>query len=153
MRTILRSALLFAALVGAIAACDDDDPVNPDSGPFTLTFEGNATFHGAHGGQQISVALVRDSDGNVVGTEQGALSAVAVPAFSFTFANLLEADESYSVHYWIDSNFGGGEAGVCDEPGTDHQWDVAIGTLDTDLTHTEDHRPGDTTDVCATFEG
>jgi hypothetical protein len=42
---------------------------------------------------------------------------------------------------------------VCDEPGTDHQWDVAIGTLDADLTHTEDHRPGETTDVCATFEG
>lgn len=75
----------------------------------------------------------------------------ADPSFSVSFTDLLESDESYQVHYWIDSNFGGGDAGACDGPATDHQWEVAIGSVDEDATHTEDHRPSEIADVCSTF--
>jgi hypothetical protein len=150
MKSILCQIVVLTLLTTAFTACDDD-PADADPGPFTLTFQGDASFQGAHGGQPISVALVQASDGAGVGLEASTVSGDADPAFSLTFSDLLEADESYRVHYWIDSNFGGGNAGACDGPGTDHQWDVDIGVLEMDRTHTEEHRPTETTDVCSTF--
>ena len=98
--------ILSTLLLAFIPLACDDDPADPGSdGPFDLTFAGDATFQGPHGGQDIAVALV--SDGTVVETMTGVVSATESPAFSFTFEDALEDGESYEVHYWIDANFGG----------------------------------------------
>ena len=36
----------------------------------------------------------------------------------------MEEATPYEVHYWIDSNIGGGTLGVCDPKDIDHQWSV-----------------------------
>ena len=97
------------------------------------------------------VAVVRTSDGVVVAQETGSVSATADPAFSFTWLGLLEEGEAYQVHYWIDSNFGGGTVGVCDPKANDHQWSVDIPAVAGDVTITEAHNPANTVDVCTTF--
>lgn len=116
-----------------------------------LEFSGDGSFNGAHGGQAIAVAVV-SADGAVVATRSGTVSAADDPSFSFTFPDTLENGESYEVHYWIDSNFGGGSEGNCDPKDNDHQWVVPLGTVNGNVSHTEAHRPAETADVCETFE-
>ena len=116
-----------------------------------LTFAVDASFQGPHAGHTIYVAVVRTSDGAVVAQETGTVSASADPAFSFTFTGLLVVGAAYQVHYWIDSNFGGGTAGVCDPKAIDHQWNVAIAVVEGDVTITEAHNAANTVDVCSTF--
>lgn len=139
LRYMLFSLLLVAPLVMANEGHD-------------LTFEGNDTFNGAHGGQTIHAAVVDAGSGEVVATQSGTVSADGAPAFSFDFPGVLKKDGSYEVHYWIDSNFGGGSEGTCDPKGTDHQWSVSLDTTGEALTHEETHRPQEQTDVCATFD-
>ncbi|MFW6206212.1 MAG: hypothetical protein ACOC5I_03165 [Gemmatimonadota bacterium] len=142
----LFAILLPLALVGL--ACDDG--TSEAEGPFTLVFEGDASFQQAHGGQAIRVALV-DGDGAVDAEMEGTVSATEDPSFSFTFPDALEAGQTYQVHYWIDSNFGGGNEAVCDDPSVDHQWAIAVPAATEDQTLTDTHRPGETGDVCSTF--
>lgn len=148
MRTRFLTLLLPLVLLG-VAACDDDGS-EPQSGPYTLTFEGDASFQGAHGDQTIRVALL-SGDGTVESVMEGTVSAAADPAFSFTFPDALEASQPYEIHYWIDSNFGGGAAAVCDGPATDHQWRLSVDPAMDDVTMTDTHRPGETELVCSTF--
>jgi hypothetical protein len=117
-----------------------------------LIFSGDGSFHGAHGGQPIHVAVVRTDDGEVVATQSDTVSKTADPSFSFTFSGVLENGKPYEVHYWIDSNFGGGTEGVCDPKARDHQWNVPLGTVNANVSHTEKHRPAETSDVCETFK-
>lgn len=149
MQLLSRSLVGLTLLVGTVVAGCSDDTVQPDPGPFTLTFQGDASFQGAHGGQDLHAAVL-DGDGMVVAQATETVSGSADPSFSLDFTGLPEAD-GYGVHYWIDSNFSGGTAGVCDDPSVDHQWDVAIGRIEADTTHTEEHRPTETMDVCSTF--
>jgi len=141
------AALLLVFLVGL--ACGEDEILAP--GPHQLAFQLDATFQGAHGGQGISIALVRVSDGSVIAQETGTISATQDPSYSFTPGAVLEDGVSYEVHYWIDSNFGGGTAGVCDPRANDHQWSVALASVSNDVTRTESHDPASTEDVCTTF--
>ena len=99
----------------------------------------------------IYVAVVRAADGAVVATQTGTVSATADPAFSFTFTGLLVVGVAYQVPYWIDSNFGRGTVGVCDPKAYDHQWNVAVATVEADVIITEPHNAAITMDVCATF--
>ena len=145
-----RSLLMLCALLALPLACSDDEPTAPQ-GPFQLTFEGDATFQGAHGTQAIYVALVRASDGEVVARANGTVSGTADPAFSFSFTAALERGSAYQLHYWIDSNFGGGTVGLCDPKANDHQWSVAIAAVTADVTVSETHQPAATTDVCPSF--
>jgi len=142
-------SLAVPLVLFAFAACSDDEPAGP-TGPFDLTFEGSASFQGAHGGQEVRVAL-EDASGTVVASASGTVSATADPAFSFTFVDAVEAGQSYDLKYWIDSNFGGGTVGVCDPPANDHQWSVSVSPPSDDVTITDTHRPGETASVCATF--
>lgn len=135
------AAMLLGSGSTAIAAGSSD-----------LTFGGDGSFNGAHGGQEVYVAVVRTDDGEVVAKQSGMVSKTDDPSFSFTFADVLEDGKSYEVHYWIDSNFGGGSEGVCDPKGQDHQWNVSLGTVNGDVSHMEKHRPAETSDVCETFE-
>ena len=117
-----------------------------------LAFTGDASFHGPHGDHDISVAVVRSSDGAVVAQQTGTVSDTENPAFSFTFSGLLVRGIAYEIHYWIDSNFSGGTVGVCDPKANDHQWNVVASTLvEEDVTVDESHNPGLTVDVCSTF--
>lgn len=143
------AAVMFAFVVGA--ACDEDDNPMVDSGPYELTFRLDATFQGPHGGQDISIALVRASDGSVIAQESGTVSATEDPSFSFSPGAVLQDGVAYEVHYWIDSNFGGGTAGVCDPKDIDHQWSFEILSASNDVTWTTSHEPTLTEDVCATF--
>jgi hypothetical protein len=139
--------LMLAFFVGS--ACKEDQIVG--TGPYDLTFQLDASFQGPHGGQNIAIALVRASDGSVVSQATGTVSAAQDPSFSFTRAAMLQDGVTYEVHYWIDSNFGGGTAGVCDPKANDHQWSVEFLSVSNDVTWTAMHEPALTEDVCATF--
>ena len=141
---------LCVGLLVALGACGGDEVTAP-TGPFQLTFQVDASFQGPHAGHTIYVAVVRTSDGAVLAQQTGTVSGSADPAFSFTFTGLLVVGAAYQVHYWIDSNFGGGTAGVCDPKANDHQWNVAIPAVEGDVTITEAHNPANTVDVCSTF--
>ncbi|MBB3139412.1 hypothetical protein [Halomonas organivorans] len=137
-----RSLLLALSLVaGSALAADGQD----------LTFQGDASFQGPHGGMPIQAALVDTASGDTIAVETGEVSADADPSFTFTFPGALTDDGSYAVHYWIDSNFGGGTAGNCDDMQHDHQWSVPIQPTGGPVTHTEHHDPSAQTAVCDTF--
>ena len=133
---------LCAGLLVAMGACGGNE--------YQLIFAIDASFQGPHTGHTIAVAVVRTSDGAVLDEQGGTVSGTADPAFTFTWLDILEEDEAYQIHYWIDSNFSGGTAGVCDFP-EDHQWSVAIPTVAADVTVTEAHDAGTISDVCSTF--
>lgn len=150
-----RSALpIFASflviLLGVSACGDDDDPAGP-SGSFDLAFTGDASFHNAHGGQDIYV-FVTSSSGTVVASGQGIVSASQEPAFSFSFSDVLAEGESYDLNYWIDSNFGGGTEGACDSPDVDHQWQIDIAAVSSNVTMEDTHRPAEVEPVCTDSE-
>lgn len=145
-----RTLALFAALaIAGAAACEDGGGTTVE-GPFDLTFQGDASFQGAHGGQTVRVALL-ETGGSTLASAEGTVSGTADPAFAFTFRDALEAGPSYTVQYWIDSNFGDGAVARCDDPSVDHQWSVGVGTASDDIVVTEAHDPARTTDVCHTF--
>ncbi len=139
------------AIVGTGGGDGDGDGGTGLPGPFQLTFSLDASFQGPHGGQQVSMALVRDSDGFVVAQTNGTVSATQNPSFSFTAGAVLEKGAAYAVHYWIDSNFGGGTLGVCDPKEIDHQWSVEFPSPSNDVTFTVSYKPWLTEDVCDTF--
>lgn len=144
---------MLPVFVLGLAACGDDGNGNGTvgpTGPFDLEFTGDASFQGAHGGQEIHV-VVEASDGEVVASETSTVAADQDPAFSFTFEGILEEGEGYAVKYWIDSNFDGGTEGVCGPPDDDHQWRVDISSVDGDETISETHQPGETESVCEAF--
>lgn len=142
------SVLALGLLVGT--ACGDDGGTTP-SGSFTLTFQLDDSFQGPHGGQAINVAVVRASNDSIVARENGTVSATANPSFEFTTASILQEGVVYEVHYWIDSNFGGGIVGVCDATSFDHQWNAGTGSVGDDVTLTESHDPSGLEDVCDSF--
>lgn len=149
-----RSSALMAlvlALFFAVGCDDDDDEDTTGPAAFELTFQLDESFQAPHGGQSIRLAVVRSSDGVVVARGSGTVSATASPAFAFTTGAVLESGVAYRLHYWIDSNFGGGMVGVCNPTANDHQWNIAVPAASADLTITEDHRPQEVENVCPTF--
>lgn len=152
VRTTFASVLVLPILAVGLAGCGDDDEggMTGPTGPFDFTFQGDASFQGAHGGQEIHV-VVEGSAGEVVASETGAVSSSADPSFSFTFSDLLDEGEDYQLKYWIDSNFNGGTAGVCDPPENDHQWSMSIPAATDDVRVTDTHRPTETASVCEAF--
>ena len=148
MKRISFGIALFAGVLLAAGACGDDDPTGLVT--YQLTFNGDASFQGPHGGQNVYVAIVRDSDDFILAEQSGVVSATADPSFSFTFPNTLPAGVAYDVDYFIDSNFGGGTVGACDPPATDHQWSESQLPATGDVTITESHN-ANFGDVCANF--
>jgi hypothetical protein len=147
MRPNVRALFLLVIPMVPLAACDDDgtDPAVT----FDLVFEGEASFQNAHGGQAIHVALVQG--GSVLTTRDGTVSGTDDPAFAFTLSGALTEGQAYELHYWIDSNFGGGTVGVCDPPTNDHQWRLTVPAVTADVTIEDTHRPTETEDVCGSF--
>lgn len=145
--------LMLVLACFAWAACDSDDEIDSSDapGPFQLIFSLDESFQSPHGGQQISMAVVRESDGLTVAHTNGTISATQNPSFSFNAGAVLEKRVSYAVHYWIDSNFGGGTLGVCDSKEIDHQWSVEFPSPDNDVTFTASYNADLTEDICDTF--
>lgn len=117
-----------------------------------LTFSGDGSFIGAHGGQAIHVALYDVAAGEVVVSDAGRVSVNTPLAFTFTFSDALEEGRLYDVHYWIDSNFGGGSEGQCDPVNIDHQWRAALIHIEGPVTLEVAHEPSKQAPVCTSFE-
>jgi len=146
------AVVLVMLAVGCLAACDSggDDGVS-SSGPFDMTFNLDASFQAPHGGQPISWALVRSTDGLILDEGDGTVSATQNPSFSFSTGNVMQKGVSYEVHYWIDSNINGGALGVCDPKAIDHQWSTEFLSVMNDIMFTTAYNPALTEDVCTTF--
>jgi len=148
------SAFPWLALVFlSAAACERaaDGLLISSSPPYDLTFSLDASFQAPHGGQPVAWAVVRTDDGAVVARGNGTISATKNPSFSFKQFDLLERKTDYEVHYWIDSNIGGGTLGVCDPKAIDHQWSVEFLAPVNDIDFTTSYQPALTEDVCSTF--
>ncbi|WP_051530270.1 MULTISPECIES: hypothetical protein [Halomonas] len=117
-----------------------------------LTFTGDGSFISPHGGQTIHVALYDVTAGEVVASDTGSVSTSEEPAFSFTFPGALEEGRLYDVHYWADSNFGGGSEGQCDPINIDHQWREALIHVESSVTLDVVHEPAMQAPVCTSFE-
>ena len=132
-------------------ACDDDDNIlNPlPQSPFRLTFSLDASFQAPHGGQSIQIAVVRG--GVVVAQASGTVSATQNPSFYFDAGAVLEEGIAHEVHYWIDSNIGGGSSGVCDPKAIDHQWSTEFVWPTNDVDFPVSYQPWLIEDVCGTF--
>lgn len=88
----------------------------------------------------------------IVANQATVVSASDDPSFSLSLPGVITLNQEYELHYWIDSNFGGGTAGVCDPPETDHQWRLEFGPVTDDVVQADTHRPTETESVCSTFE-
>lgn len=122
-----------------------------DPGPYNLTFSLDASFQNTHGGDSIRIALVRLSDNLVMAEHMGTVSATMNPSFTFSVSNIMERGISYAVHYWIDSNIGGGTLGTCDATQFDHQWSTEFFYVTNDINFTAGYQPFLVENVCATF--
>jgi len=143
--------LMLVLLAGAACDDDDDDIINNiiPVGPYQLTFSLDASFQAPHGGQPIEIAVVRS--GVVVAQASGMVSATQNPSFSFAAGAVLEQGITHEVHYWIDSNIGGGTPGVCDPRAIDHQWSTEFVFPVNNVNFTVSYQPALTEDVCNTF--
>ena len=149
----LRIALLVLACL-SVVACDiggNGSSPSSDPGPYQLTFTLDASFQAPHGGEPIRIALVRLTDGLVLEEDFGTVSAMSDPTFTFTPATMLVRGTSYAVHYWIDSNIGGGTLGLCDPTSFDHQWSTEFFNPTNDINFTVWYQPSLTEYVCDTF--
>jgi len=152
-RNGLSAAILILLLaIFAGVACNDGriDVIRP-TGPFDLTFSLDASFQSVHGGQPIHWAVVRSFDSLKVAEGSGMLSTTADPCFSLTARDVLMEGLSYEVHYWIDSNIGGGAVGVCDPKAIDHQWSTEFFFPSNDISFTVPYSLWLIEDVCGTF--
>ncbi len=152
-RTLCVSSLCVAQLV-ALGACGVGGgggigpPVNI---PFDLTVEDGGSFGGPHPGHRISVAVVAVMGDVVLAQKAQTVSPNEDVAFSFIFLDVLVGGFNYEVHYWIDSNVGGGRTGRCDAEVNDHQGSVAI-SAQGDVLLLLDHDDDDLTFVCPSFQ-
>ena len=150
-RTLFVSSPCVALLVALGACVGGGGTFAPtDEGPFDLRIQGDASFQGPHGGHSIAVAVVGITGGTVVAQNAGTVSRRGDVAFSFTFFNVLAGGFRYEVHYWIDSNDGGGSAGVCHPAVNDHQGSFAL-SVEENIGIPLPHIDNDQFSVCSIF--
>ena len=155
-RTLCVSSLCVAQLV-ALGACGVGGGTStggmgpPVNLPFDLIVQDDGSFQGPHGGHRISVAVVAAMGGTVLAQKAQTVSPNEDVAFSFTFLDVLVGGFNYEIHYWIDSNVGGGRTGRCDAVVNDHQGSVAI-SAQAHVLLPLDHDDADLTFVCPSFE-
>ena len=140
---------LALVLVSGGACGDYVDTTGPFS--FHLTFSLDASFGPPHEGDPVYWSLVQSSNGFSADFGSGVVSNTADPAFSFTTADVMRRGVDYEVHYWIDSNIGGGTLGLCDEETIDHQWSTELLSVSNDVDLTVPHTPALVENVCSSF--
>lgn len=143
------TVLIAATLLSCGGGGGDDADYDP--GPYTLIFLLDASFQTPHGNNPIRIALVRLSDGQIQAEDMGTVSATVNPSFSFTTTAVMERNVSYAVHYWIDSNIGGGTPGTCDSTQFDQQWSTEFFNVRNDINFTAGYQPLLVEYVCDTF--
>jgi hypothetical protein len=149
-RNRLRGILVILALVAVTGgACGGDDITGPIG--FHLTFSLDGSFRAPHGGDPVFWSLVQSSNGFSADFGNGVVSSTADPAFSFTTADVMRRGVDYEVHYWIDSNIGGGTQGVCDAETIDHQWSTELLSVSNDVNLTVPYSPALVENVCSSF--
>jgi len=146
-----RNYILILVAISIVACYEEGSNTTSKPGPYKLTFSLDGSFHVPHGNEPIRIALVRLSDSVVVAQEAGIVSITENPAFSFTTTELMDRGLSYAVHYWIDSNIGGGTLGLCDSTDLDHQWSTEFFTVTNDINFTVGYEPSLVEYVCSTF--
>ena len=158
-RTAVLASLLLACLF--TLHCDDgDEVIISGSGPFSLRFSLAADFQ-IYGGQTISWALLRSDNGEKLVAGRGTISPTTNPPFSVNTGNVMLFGVPHQMHYWIDSNIGGGTPGECDPvvrddddeiiESFDMQWIAPFGGATSDLVFIAIHNPDRVQDVCDTF--
>jgi hypothetical protein len=159
-RTAVSVSLLLACLV--TLHCDEtENVVVSNSGPFSLRFSLAADFQ-LYAGETVSWVLVRSDNGERLQNGTGTISATTNPAYSVTTRDVLMFGIPHEMHYWIDSNIGGGTPGVCDpvvrDEDTDEiieafdmQWIAQFGGLTSDLVFIAIHSPDRVQNVCDSF--
>ena len=158
-----RTAVLVVLLLACLftLGCDDDDEVIPSgSGPYSLRFSLAAEFQ-QYGGQTVSWALLRSDTGEKLVAGRGTISDTTNPAFSVNTGDVMLLGVPHEMHYWIDSNIGGGTEGECDPvvrddegeivESFDMQWIAPFGGATADLVFIAIYRPEIVQDVCDTF--
>jgi len=88
-----------------------------DPGPFDLIFSG--TGFDPHEGNTLHVAVIESGSGSVLDRSS---ALVQDGAFSFTWTDVLAADEAYRVDFYADFN----GSGACEAPPEDHVWRFEI---------------------------
>ena len=158
-RTAVPVILLLACLF--TLHCDDStEVIDTGSGPYSLRFSLAADFQ-LYGGQTVAWALLRSDNGEKLVEGRGTISPTTNPAFSVNTGNVMLIGVPHQMHYWIDSNEGGGTPGVCDpverdadgeviEP-YDMQWIAPFGGVTDDLVFIAIYSPDLVQDVCDTF--
>jgi len=143
--------LLLAACGGGGDITFNVPPPPTLPGPFQMTFSLDDTFQGPHGGQPIRIALVRSSDNvTVAGDNNGTVSAILNPSFTFVTGLVMVRGTDYAVHYYIDNTVAGIQ-GVCDPITIDPQWSREYPSVANDKDITESYVPAQMEDVCSTF--
>jgi len=143
---MLTCLTLFACDTGGGSNSHSSDP-----GPYQIVFSLDDSFQIPHGNQPIRIALVRLTDGLVLEEAFGTVSAIADPTYTFSPTATMERGTSYAVHYWIDSNIGGGTLGLCDPTDYDHQWSTEFFMPTNDINFAVGYEPALTEYVCDTF--
>jgi hypothetical protein len=148
---VFKKVILMSVCLLASACGDGWDPPSALTGPYQLTFTLDSSFQAPHGNQPIRIALVRLTDNVVIAEDSGYISVSGFSSFRFATAAVMERGVSYAVHYWIDSNIGGGTLGVCDSTVNDHQWSVEFFSVTNNINFTVGYAPLLTEYVCDTF--
>jgi len=154
---MISKAGIFALFCLTMAACDvvgdggGGGRSKFDPGPYRIIYSLDESFQVPHGNQPIRIALVRLTDGLVLEEASGTVSATKNPTFTFSPAEMMERGTSYAVHYWIDSNIGGGTLGLCDPTSYDHQWSTEFFNPTNDIDFLVGYEPALVEYVCDTF--
>ena len=154
------SVLLLLACLFTLHCDDGDEVIISGSGPYSLRFSLAADFQ-IYGGQTISWALLRSDTGEKLVAGRGTISDTTNPAFSVNTGDVMLFGVPHQMHYWIDSNIGGGTPGVCDPvvrdeddeiiESFDMQWIAPFGGATDDLVFIAIYSPDRVQDVCDTF--
>jgi hypothetical protein len=142
-----RALFLSVAWALSLVACGGDEvstEAGGSRGPYQLTVRGDGTFQ-VLAGKTLRAALHLKADNRRLDVAQTTVVA-DTPAFSVTFAPMLDPATQYHLHYWFDVD---GD-GVCDSPDVDEQWavDPPLGEAIFEVTR----RASDVSHVCGSFQ-
>ncbi len=155
-----RAILLLLACLFTLHCEETEQIIVDGSGPYNLRFSLAGDFQ-QYGGERISWALLRSDTGERLVTGAGTISFTANPPFTANTGNVMLLGVPHEMHYWIDTNIGGGTPGECDPvvrdaddnlvESFDRQWTAPFGGATADLVFIAIHNPDRVQDVCASF--
>ena len=150
------SRLFMVLVLGAVmllsAGCDDNKVMRFD-GLYDLRLSLGGDYRAPFEGESVEWALIRAADQVELARGEGVIAASGNPVFTMAAPDSLEFGVDYEFRYWIDSNTGGGTAGVCDIETIDYQWNYQFRAPMNDVRLILTYDETRTLNVCATFIG